>query len=252
MSPIAFDQEQVQKLTEIGAHLRNIRTQKRVSLEDVSAKTMIQQRFLDAIEQGQPENLPEALYVRGFIRRYAEMLGLNGVQLSETFPLGRESLASSNANFLSTSGTALRPWHLYIFYTALIVAAGMGLSYIVSRQSAPRTEGSNVSAPSAPAPAPSKLATKIKPAVAKPKPADSVQAKLTLKADSYVEITADGKSAYVGNLKAGSAKTFTAKKEIQLFTGNAGGVLLGVNNQVAKTMGKNGEVKEVVLTPKSE
>jgi cytoskeletal protein RodZ len=250
MSSLTFDQEQVQKLTEIGAHLRNIRTQKRVSLEDVSAKTMIQRRFLDAIEQGQPEHLPEALYVRGFIRRYAEMLGLDGVQLSETFPLGRETLASSNAGLMSAGGTALRPWHLYIFYTALILAAGTGLSYVISRQSAPKT-GDNAAPTTAVAPA--KSTVKPKPAVVKPKPATApVEAKLTLKADSYLEITADGKSAYVGTLKSGSTKTITAKQEIRLSAGNAGGVLLGVNNQAAKAMGQTGEVKEVVLTPKSQ
>jgi cytoskeletal protein RodZ len=250
MSSLAFDQEQVQKLTEIGAHLRNIRNQKRVSLDDVSAKTMIQRRFLDAIEQGQPEHLPEALYVRGFIRRYAEMLGLNGIELSETFPLGRETLASSNASLMNTDGTALRPWHLYIFYTVLILAAGWGLSYIVSRQAAPRT-GENTPATTASAPA--KPIVKPQPAVTKPKAATApVEAKLTLKADSYLEITADGKSAYVGTLKSGTTKTVTAKQEIRLSAGNAGGVLLGVNNQAAKTMGQNGEVKEVVLTPKSQ
>jgi cytoskeletal protein RodZ len=249
MSSLTFDQEQVQKLTEIGAHLRNIRTQKRVSLDDVAAKTMIQRRFLDAIEQGQPEHLPEALYVRGFIRRYAEMLGLDGVQLSETFPLGRESLASSNAGLMNTGGTALRPWHLYIFYTALILAAVAGLSYILN-QAAPKN-GGGASAPTASAPA--KSTTKPKTVATKPKPAAApVQAKLTLKADSYLEITADGKSAYVGILKSGSAKTFTAKQEIRLSTGNAGGVMLGVNNQAAKVMGQNGEVKDVVLNPKSQ
>jgi cytoskeletal protein RodZ len=250
MSSLTFDQEQIEKLAEIGTHLRNIRNQKRISLEDVSAKTMIQRRFLDAIEQGQPEHLPEALYVRGFIRRYAEMLGLDGVQLSETFPLGREILASSNAGLMNTSSTALRPWHLYIFYTALILAAGTGLSYIVSRQSAPRNGGS---APATTAAAPAKSTVKPKPAVAKPKPQTApVEAKLTLKADSYLEITADGNSVYVGTLKSGSTKTITAKETIRVSAGNAGGVMLGANSQAPKAMGQNGEVKEVTITPKAQ
>ena len=82
MSPLTFDQEQVQKLSEIGTQLHNVRSQKRLSLPDVAAKTMIQERFLEAIEKGQPEELPEALYVRGFIRRYAELLGLNGIDIA--------------------------------------------------------------------------------------------------------------------------------------------------------------------------
>ena len=247
MSPLTFDQEQVQKLAEIGTQLHNVRSQKRLSLPDVAAKTMVQERFLEAIEKGQPEELPEALYVRGFIRRYAELLGLNGVELSERFPLGRESLASSNANFSTGSGTALRPWHLYLLYAAIILAAGTALSYVVSRQSAPSK--SSAVAPAA-STAPKPKATP-KPAVA-PKPvAAPVVAKLTLKGDSYLEITADGKSAFVGVSKAGESKTITAKQQISLSAGNAGGVLLSVNNQPAKVMGQAGEVKDVVLTPKS-
>jgi cytoskeletal protein RodZ len=248
MSPLIFDQEQVQKLTEIGAQLRNVRAQKRLALEDIAAKTMIQQRFLEAIEQGQPDQLPEALYVRGFIRRYAEMLGLDGGQLAETFPLGRETLASSNIGLINGGGTALRPWHLYIFYTALILAAGTALSYVLSRQTQPQKTSAN---PPATASASATASTKPKPAVAKAKPAAPVQAKLTLKADSYLEIKTDGQSNYVGTLKSGETKTILAKQEIRLSAGNSGGVLLSVNGQPAKVMGQSGEVKDIILTPKS-
>lgn len=252
MSPLTFDQEQIQKLTEIGAHLRSIRTQKRISIDDVVTKTMIQKRFLEAIEKGQPEDLPEALYVRGFIRRYADMLGLNGTQLSEAFPLGSESLASTNTNGLlnSGSGVALRPWHLYIFYTVLILLAGLGLSYVLSRQTAPKAGNSGgaslVQPVSSASPKPKPVAAK-KPA----SPAAPVAAQLTLKADAYLEVLADGQSAYTGTLRAGSTRNFTAKREIRLFTGNAGGVTLGVNGRAAKVMGNAGEVKEVTLTPTS-
>lgn len=249
MSPLTFDQEQVQKLTEIGAHLRNARTQKRVSIEDVSAKTMIQPRFLEAIEQGHPEDLPEALYVRGFIRRYADMLGLNGAELAESFPLGRETLAASNTSMMNGGGTALRPWHLYIFYTVLVLAAVTALSYVVNRQTSPSTSSASstpVSASASPASAKSKPV-----ASAKPKTAAPVEAKLTLSGDSYLEVAADDKSAFEGTLRSGETKTFTAKEKIRVFAGNAGGVKLSTNGKPAKAMGQNGEVKEIILTPKS-
>ncbi len=249
MSPLTFDQEQVQKLSEIGTQLHNVRSQRRLSLPDVAAKTMIQERFLEAIEKGQPEELPEALYVRGFIRRYAEMLGLNGTELAERFPLGRETLASPNANLSGSGGTSLRPWHLYILYAAIILAAGTALSYVLSRQQSAPSKGNAVAPVSSTAPKPK---TTPKPAVASKPVVAPVVAKLTLKADSYLEINADGQSSFVGVVKSGESKTVTAKQEIRLSAGNAGGVLLGVNNHTAKLMGQPGEVKDVVLTPKSQ
>jgi cytoskeletal protein RodZ len=248
MSMLAFDQEQAQKLAEIGTHLRNIRSQKGLSLEEIGNKTMIQHRFLSAIEKGQIEQLPEAVYIRGFIRRFGEALGLDGKALSETFPLGRDQLASSNSRVMSTSAPAIQPWHLYLTYLLVVGIAVAVLYTLFNRTDAPST-------PSTVKPVP-KVSTspkQVSKAVAKPKPlAAPVVAKLTLKADAYFEVSTDGQSTYVGILKAGTTRTFTAQREINLYTGNAGGVTLEANNQPAKVMGELGQPKEVVLTPSSK
>ncbi|MGB8700471.1 MAG: RodZ domain-containing protein [Thermosynechococcaceae cyanobacterium] len=253
MPPIAFNQEQVQKLAEIGAQLRNMRTKKGLSLPDMATKTMIQQRFLSAIEEGQIDQLPEAIYVRGFIRRFAEALGMNGTQLAETFPLNREQPVSSAAKLIATGAATLRPWHLYLLYAGLIIAAVTGLSYVLTQQSKlwpkatdqtpPQSAAKTTSRPSSPKP----VAAEQKP---KPK-ATPVEAKLIIKEPSYLEITADGQSVYVGTLKANTTKTVGAKQQINLSVGNAGGVVLGVNGQTGKVMGQKGEVKDVTLTPTS-
>lgn len=251
MSPLTFDQEQVQKLAEIGAQLRKIRTQKSLSMEDIATKTLIQQRFLEAIEKGQAEQLPEAVYVRGFIRRFAEALGIDGTALSEAFPLGRDQAAFSYAKTSVTSTPTLRPWHLYAIYVAAVLAAVTALYFLFRPQQA--------STPTAPAGKSVKTTLpKSKPSAnpaavqssAKPKaPLAPVQAQLSLRSNSYLEITADGQSVYVGTLKSGSKKTVTAKQEIVIFSGNPGGVVLQANNQPAKVMGPEGQPKEVTLTP---
>jgi cytoskeletal protein RodZ len=249
-SPIIFDQEQTQKLTEIGTHLRNLRAKKGISLEEIATKTMVQQRFLDAIEKGQIESLPEPLYVRGFIRRFAEALGVDGIPLSESFPLGNMSVGTANSKF-SAGSTPLRPWHLYVLYLAAVLGA-IALLYLLFKpsESTPEKAGANRSSPAASA---SKLEKKTpKPvAIAKPKTAP-VQAQLTLKADSYLSVRVDGQPNYEGILKSGETKTITAKQSIQLSAGNAGGVMLGVNGQPAKIMGQPGEVKDVSLNPNSK
>jgi cytoskeletal protein RodZ len=250
-SPIIFDQEQTQKLTEIGTHLRNLRAKKGMTLEEIATKTMVQQRFLDAIEKGQIEQLPEPLYVRGFIRRFAEALGVDGISLSESFPLGKMSAGTANSKF-SAGSTQLRPWHLYVLYLAAVLGA-VALLYALFKPAEPTSQKGKPSR-SSPAVSASNLAkTPPKPVVVAPKPKTApVQAQLTLKADSYLSVQVDGQSNYEGILKAGEAKTITAKQSIQLSAGNAGGVMLAVNGQAAKIMGKPGEVKDVSLNPNSK
>jgi cytoskeletal protein RodZ len=248
MSMLAFDQEQAQKLAEIGTHLRNIRSQKGLSLEEIAAKTMIQHRFLSAIEKGQIEQLPEAVYIRGFIRRFAEALGLDGKSLSETFPLGRDRLTSYNSRVMGTSAPTIQPWHLYLTYLVVVGVAVAALYALFNRSETP--SGSSAIKPVPKVSVSPKKATA--PAV-KPKPLVApVVAKLVLKADSYFEVSTDGKPTYDGILKAGTTRTFTAQKEINLFTGNAGGVTLEINNQPAKVMGEPGQPKEAILTPSSK
>ncbi len=250
MTPLAYDQEQAQKLTEIGAHLRSARTKQGLSLEDVAAKTMIQPRFITAIEQGKVEELPEALYVRGFIRRIAEVIGVDGTALAESFPIGRDPNGNYNSNLMGTQNPTLRPWHLYVLYFAALMGAVALLWALFGSQNSTKT--TSASRPTAIAPKATKPSPVAKPVAAKPKQTEPVQAQITLKADSYLDIAADGQSNYTGTLKAGEKKTITAKREIRISAGNAGGVLLSVNSQPEKLMGKSGEIKDATLTPNSK
>jgi transcriptional regulator with XRE-family HTH domain len=247
-TPTSFDQEQVQKLTEIGTFLRNLRAKKGMSLEEISTKTMVQQRFLDAIEKGEYEQLPEPLYIRGFIRRFAEALGIDGIPISESFPLGNMQAGSANSKY-SAGNTPLRPWHLYVLYLAAVLGA-VALLYALFKPSESPSGNLGTNRPS---PVVSNVPKKaVAPVAAMPKKAAPVQAKLTLKADSYMTIQVDGQPNYEGILKAGEKKTFTAKQSIQISAGNAGGVMLGVNGLPEKIMGQSGEVKDVTLTPTSK
>ncbi len=247
-SPTSFDQEQIQKLTEIGSHLRGLRAKKGLSLEEIATKTMVQQRFLDAIEKGEIEQLPEPLYIRGFIRRFAEALGVEGTPLSESFPLGSTYVSSSNAKFSSGNGTPLRPWHLYALYLAAVLGA-VSLLYVLFKPVESPSRSLSSDRPS-PAASPKTFSNSIanKPTVK----AAPVQAQLNLKADSYLTIKVDGQPNYEGILKAGEAKIVKAKQSIEISAGNAGGVMLGINGQATKLMGKLGEVKDVILTPTSK
>jgi len=80
-----LDTAQVEQLEEIGIYLKAIREKQGKSLEEIATKTFIPLRLLKAIEVGNAQPLPEAVFIQGFIRRYAEALGLNGMDLSQRF-----------------------------------------------------------------------------------------------------------------------------------------------------------------------
>ena len=54
-----------------------------------------------------------------------------------------------------------------------------------------------------------------------------------------------------GVMDANTVKTFKADASIDVLTGNAQGVILTLNGQTMKRLGREGEVKQVHLTWKS-
>ena len=59
----------------LGDKLRALRRGKAITLDLIEKKTHIQRRYLEALERGRYDLLPEPLYTRNFIRSYARALG---------------------------------------------------------------------------------------------------------------------------------------------------------------------------------
>lgn len=63
---------------QIGASLREARTRRGLSAADVHKAIRIRERYLTALEEERWDMLPGEAYTKGFLRTYAEFLGLNG------------------------------------------------------------------------------------------------------------------------------------------------------------------------------
>ncbi|EPR30442.1 transcriptional regulator, XRE family [Alkalidesulfovibrio alkalitolerans DSM 16529] len=78
-------------LNQLGALLRERRETAGLSLADVVERTKISRRVLESIEHGRLEDLPHPVYTKGFIRNYANVLGLDlneiNASLVEIFPV---------------------------------------------------------------------------------------------------------------------------------------------------------------------
>lgn len=249
-----LDRLRAEKLTEMGAELRQMRQQQRLSLEEIAAKTMIRVSLLRAIEEGRIEKLPEPIYIQGFLLRYAETLGLDGVAFSRPFPIG------STWRKVNLSGWYLplpkvRPIHLYLLYIAVIICAVKGLSGVITTTARSPQEGNGAKTAEVEqndkASAGSQKALAAQPVSNRASNANKpLRVGLTFQDRSWVQIIADGKTEFEGVLPEGTQRTWEAKQQLVVRAGNAGGVLVAVNDGQAKRMGEPGAVEEVVVPAK--
>ncbi|WP_129627402.1 helix-turn-helix domain-containing protein [Candidatus Oscillochloris fontis] len=72
-------------MSDLGARLRQARESQGLSLAQASVDTRILQQSLIALEEGAYQRLPGDVVIRGFIRNYAQYLGLSGDELIELY-----------------------------------------------------------------------------------------------------------------------------------------------------------------------
>lgn len=66
--------EETRNAEQLGKEAGGRRRRKGLSLSDISGRTKIRVQFLEAIENGTLQDLPQSLYARGFVRRYLEVI----------------------------------------------------------------------------------------------------------------------------------------------------------------------------------
>src|SRR3990167_1828643 len=64
-------------MTTAGEILSSTRKSKKISLKKISKDLLIKEKDLEAIESSSWQDLPESTFTRGFIRSYAQYLGLD-------------------------------------------------------------------------------------------------------------------------------------------------------------------------------
>ena len=229
-----------------------------VSLEEVAAKTLIRAPILQAIEDGDISLLPEPIYIKGLILRYGNILQVDGETLAETFPLEITPIVSeiitqpappSVEERLADASLKLKP-HLRKILLAggavlgLVVVASLRQPFMDAiARSRPNTSAkTEISTP------PTPTAIVVQPSPIPSTNNDSgVEATINLSADSWLQISIDGKVEFEGTLGRGTERKFVGKEKIIISAGNAGAVAVSVNREPPKPLGNPGEVKEAIF-----
>lgn len=72
-----FRKKRINSADKVGEILRTVREEKRRTLAQVAAAIHVREENLHRLEEGYYQDLPADVYVRGFLRSYAEYLNLN-------------------------------------------------------------------------------------------------------------------------------------------------------------------------------
>ena len=97
-----MDGEAKRERVSVGSLLRSCRLRAGVTLADAAETLNIRRSYLHAIEEGQYGDLPGPAYALGFVRGYAEYLGLDGNEVTRRF---RTETAGTERAGTKQSGT---------------------------------------------------------------------------------------------------------------------------------------------------
>lgn len=228
-------------MSTLGQELRREREKRAVSLKDISDRTKISLRYLEAMEKGDYKALPGPFFIKSILRAYAKDCGLDedhfyALYRQETRPeIGAEATPEKPAP-RPPAGKRRRRAAPALGLAGLILlgAAAAVYVYILKPQ---RDPVPIIPAPYAAAPA----LPPVVESVAKPEGTD-LKLELTFTAETWIHVAADGAVQLNGIRKAGERATCTAKKEFLLQIGNAGGFALSLNGRALKTLGASGAV----------
>lgn len=159
-------------LREVGQMLKEAREGLGLSLDDVGQRTRISSRHLMALEEGNEADLPETFYVRGFLKKYAEVVGLSPQDVADAYKTAPIHAPTAPAPRASVGPIA------YYLLIALVLGGGAALAWQLQPKVTVVAEPSPSPSPTPtakPTPSPSlKPSPAASPVAAAPTPSPSV------------------------------------------------------------------------------
>lgn len=254
----------------VGEILRRARVYYNQSVDDVGGILRIRSAHLEAIEDGRIDDLPGRVYAFGFVRAYAEYLGLDGEKIVRLFKnqIGVQVVDRPDLHMPVAASESKSP-NLYIILGSLLVlAAGIGALMFMGGRSekvgaqaiheippVPQEMYEDVGdvGPFQPAAAVTQAAAAGAQAevaaaaetAAEAKPATPPPLVLKLKDSAWVEIRdVSGKALLSRILKPGDSYIVPAAvKGLVLDTGNVGALEFMIDGKTIAPLGAKGDVR---------
>lgn len=248
-------QEIKREAQSVGEILRQSRVHYGLEIADVESALRIRALHLQALEDGRTDRLPGRVYAIGFVRAYAEYLGLDGAQMVELFKTQAAGPARKPEYHLPVAASESKIPNVWIFLGAFIaLAAGLIIFSVAGEkdngaESIPAV-GEVVhieDLDAGQAPLETAMLSAIATAVGVEGPAALIKpvSRISLRVteSAWVEIrNAENKAILSRIMKAGDSYMVPDEKGMTLSTGNAGVLSLTVDGTPVPPPGAKGEI----------
>jgi transcriptional regulator with XRE-family HTH domain len=256
-------------LEQFGEELRQLRLERKISLMDISTETRINVKFLEAMERGQFQILPQT-YVRAFLREYALILGMSPSDLmrkyinalQETTGQKAENLPHELAHtkapggFLESRFLSLTPFRRNVAFGALILAAIVLVLILANINKMPEMNKPTSEVPfdrvirESEAVSPSAHAVHMDSLRAVNVPVkDSLRLEISTTDSVWISLLIDGKKAEEYLFAPNRRRAWMAKDRFEITMGNAGGATFRLNGKSLGALGKRGAVlRNAIIT----
>ena len=116
----------VEKVENFGSYLKHERELRGVPLEEISGATKIHIRFLQALEDNQFDELPGEVFIKGYIRSYANIIGSDAEEVLNIYKEyvgnniennSEDSVTPSNTSAKTFLGFALIGLIIFSFFS---------------------------------------------------------------------------------------------------------------------------------------
>jgi len=220
---------------ELGERIKCHRTDAGMEISDLAARTRIAARLLKSLEEGKLGDLPGPVFVKGFIRSVCSELGRDPVPLVELVDQINVVKDPEEETEISNGSRKITPLVLSGILLAGLIVGGILL------------HGGNEAGPGNEVSVQQELAVEdaleVAPETAAREEA-AVELDLLLRATekTWLRIQADTSEPWETTMKTGDEIRLKAVERVELFIGNAGGVLFELNGKRFGPLGTQGQV----------
>ena len=253
----------------LGEQLRAARTKLGLTPAAAAAQLRVRTSYVEAMEREDWGVLGAPVYVRGFLRNYAKLLGMNAENVVDGLPEDQRVVVQPSeppTTPIATSGYPMRdvranrwyPWvlgSLTVIAAFLVVQVGVGVFGMMFLSGKNAAVSQSSQAPPA-MPLESNMTNvgntgNTLQATAAAQSRNGVNLRLQLTQPSWLSVTVDGKRVVYETLPAGTVREFHGDREILLRAGNAGGVVANFDGKDLGTLGTAGQVQDRVFAAKT-
>ena len=227
-----------------GEVLKKARVEKNLTIDDIVTETRISKLVLEQIESNEPDDLPEPVFLRGFLKSYAEQVDLDPVHIVEMYKTAFGIEDKPPVDVAETVGQSVyikndsskRPFAIVVFILCLIAL----ITFSVMRKKEDLKDDMAL-----------KQGVEAGQADASDTQAKAIVKDFILEVvcveDTTLKISSDGEKVTEYKMKPEDTLELKAKKEFNILIDNTCGVTLFLNNNPVDIAGKCGQTVNVQL-----